>query len=210
MSIVSRFHYITQDVSGFSHPELAMFACCGGAEWVQLRIKNKSFKEWLSIAKETQSVCKKYGAKLIINDHVGIAKEIEADGVHLGNEDMAPEEARKILGNNSIIGGSANTIEDIKRHAENGCDYVGIGPYRHTLTKEKLNPVLGLEGIKKIMEQRIHKNISIPVIAIGGIRLENVKSLMKTGVRGIAVSSAINLSDSKTNETKKFIMLCTG
>ena len=102
--MISKFHYITQNIKTFSHPELAEFACKGGADWIQLRVKNKSFEEWLKIAVETKSVCKKHTAKLIINDHVLIAKEIDADGVHLGKEDMNPEDARKILGNSSWQG----------------------------------------------------------------------------------------------------------
>src|ERR1035438_4698604 len=94
---ISRLHYITQDIAGFTHPQLVELACIGGANWVQLRVKNKQYDEWLKIALETKSICKKYGARLIINDNIQIAKEISADGVHLGKEDMSPNEARKIL-----------------------------------------------------------------------------------------------------------------
>src|SRR3972149_45836 len=166
MKNISRLHYITQDIPEFSHTELAEFACRGGADWVQLRVKNKSYDEWLKIAEEVKSVCKKFGAKLIINDNVLIAKKIGADGVHLGKDDMNPKEARKILGNNFIIGGSSNTMDDVKWLMNNCVDYIGIGPYHFTSTKEKLNPVLGLEGIKTIAD-KFGANISI--IAIGGI-----------------------------------------
>ncbi|MBI4929366.1 MAG: thiamine phosphate synthase [Bacteroidetes bacterium] len=200
--MISRLHYITQDLPDFSHSQLAEFACKGGADWIQLRVKNKTYDEWLKIAEEVKLVCKKFGATLIINDNVIIAKEISTDGVHLGKEDMNPKEARKILGNNFIIGGSTNTMEDVKWQMANGCDYIGLGPFRHTTTKEKLNPILGLDGIKTIAEKFGDK---IPMIAIGGIKLEDVESLMQSGIHGVAVSSAINLSENKTDATNKLI-----
>ena len=202
--MISRLHYITQDLPDFSHSQLAEFACKGGADWIQLRVKNKSHGEWLKIAQETKLVCKKYGAKLIINDNVQIAKEIGADGVHLGKDDMNPKEARKILGNNFIIGGSSNTMEDVKWLMDNGVDYIGIGPYRFTSTKEKLNPVLGLEGIHALQTSKVLKTFDVsapPLIAIGGIKLEDVDSLMQTGIHGVAVSSAINLAADKIKTT---------
>ena len=219
--MISRLHYITQDLPEFSHPQLAEFACKGGADWVQLRVKHplsgelrsqptvvpKGEREihaaWLKIAEETKMVCKKYGAKLIINDNVQIAKEIQADGVHLGKEDMSPREARKILGNNFIIGGSANTMEDARGKMAEGCDYIGIGPFRFTSTRERLNPILGLNGIANIITHL--PNYPIPIIAIGGIKLEDIESLMKTGIHGVAVSSAINLSENKIESTKRFL-----
>lgn len=204
MKVISRFHYITQDIAGCSHARLAESACLGGVDWVQLRVKThegNSYSDWIQTAMETKSVCKKFGAKLIINDHVHLAKEIEADGVHLGKEDMDPAEARKILGNNYIIGGTANTIEDIKRLMENGVDYIGLGPYRFTNTKKNLNPILGLSGIREIMAKLPG---APPVIAIGGINLADVQLLMETGIHGIAVSSAISCSEDKTAMTKKF------
>ncbi len=202
MQFVSRFHYITQDLENFSHSQLAEFACKGGADWVQLRVKNKLYDEWKKIAVETKKVCQKYSAKLIVNDNVLIAKEISADGVHLGKEDIGIREARKILGDNFIIGGTANTMEDVRLLMRNGVDYIGIGPYCFTKTKKNLNPVLGLEGIRKIAEQFGNK---IPIIAIGGIKLEDVESLMQTGIHGVAVSSAINFAEDKVEMTKKFL-----
>jgi len=200
--MISRLHYITQDLPDFSHPQLAEFACRGGADWIQLRVKNKSYDEWLMIAQETKIVCLKYGAKLIINDNVQIAKEIHADGIHLGKQDMNPKEARKTLGNNFVIGGSTNNMADVRRVMDDGCDYIGIGPFRFTSTKEKLNPVLGLQGIKMIAEKFGNQ---IPMIAIGGIKPEDVESLMQTGIQGVAVSSAINLAENKIEATSKFM-----
>jgi thiamine-phosphate pyrophosphorylase len=206
--MISRLHYITQDLPDFSHPQLAELACKGGADWVQLRVKGKSYDEWLKIAQETKLVCLKYGAKLIINDHVRIANEVGAYGVHLGKEDMSPKEARKILGKKFIIGGSTNTMEDVRRQMADGVDYIGIGPYRPTATKEKLNPILGLSGIENILRTMSSsprgQGEGIPFIAIGGIQLEDIEPLMKTGIHGVAVSSAINLAEDKIEATKKF------
>lgn len=202
MKYISRFHYLTQDISRYSHPELTAFACMGGASWIQLRIKNKIYEDWLMIAKETLAICKKYGAKLIINDNVQIAKEINADGIHLGKNDMNPMEARRLLGNNFIIGGTANTIEEVQGKIEEGCDYVGVGPYRFTSTKEKLSPVLGLEGIGKIVNRFSKK---IPIIAIGGVNKNDIKPLLNAGVYGIAVSSAINNEVDKAGKTHELI-----
>jgi len=134
------------------------------------------------------------------------ARKISADGVHLGKDDMDPKEARKILGNNFIIGGSSNTIDDVKRLIAEGVDYIGIGPYKFTSTKEKLNPVLRLEGIRantKAVKTFVFS--APPLIAIGGIKLEDVEPLMETGIHGIAVSSAINLAADKSEMTGKFV-----
>jgi len=207
--MISRLHYITQDLPHFSHVELAELACKGGADWIQLRVKNKSFDEWLKIAQETKLVCLKYRAKLIINDNVQIAKKISADGVHLGKDDMNPKEARKILGDNFIIGGSTNTMEDVRRMIDDGVDYIGIGPFRFTSTKEKLNPVLGLE-ITKVLKTFVISISTPPLIAIGGIKLEDVEPLMQTGIYGVAVSSGINLAEDKIEMTSKFVSSLRG
>jgi thiamine-phosphate pyrophosphorylase len=205
--MISRLHYITQDLPGISHAQLAEEACKGGAGWVQLRVKNKPEKEFLVIAEEVKNVCKKYSATLIINDNVRIAKEILAGGVHLGKEDMDPAEARKILGNNFIIGGSTNTAEDVTRMINAGVDYIGLGPCRFTATRENLNPVLGIGGIKKIIvEMRLIASLpAVPVIAIGGITPGDIPALMQAGVHGVAVSSAINRAPGKQQAVKKFI-----
>jgi len=192
--MISKLHYITQDVEGVTHVELARQACKGGVKWVQLRVKNKDFEQWLEIARATQIVCKKYGAKLIVNDNVEIAKRIGADGVHLGKSDMAPSQARRLLGVNVIIGGSTNSIEDVRRMVTEGADYIGVGPFRFTSTKENLNPVLGSEELKNIVKSTLIEKSQLPMIAIGGIKLEDVQALLNIGVHGVAVSSAINLA----------------
>lgn len=192
---ISQLHYITQDLPNVSHAELVKQACGAGVKWVQLRIKNKPYDEWLQIADEAKRICVQHNAKLIINDNVSIAKTVEADGVHLGKSDMHPLEARKKLGSASIIGGTANTFEDIKLLAGAQVDYIGLGPYRFTKTKENLSPIIGLEGYNKIMQQCVQEQINTPIIAIGGITIEDVTPIMQTNVYGIAVSSSINKAE---------------
>jgi len=198
---ISKLQYIT------SNPIHAEKACKGGADWIQLRVKNKSFEEWKVLALETKRICKLYKAKLIINDNVLLAKEINAAGVHLGKEDMSLTEARKILGEKFIIGGTANTIEDIMRLHRMNVDYIGLGPFRFTSTKEKLSPVIGINGYIYMFPELKRRDMNIPVIAVGGIRTGDVKSLIKAGVYGVALSSAITNTNDITKSTQEFIKL---
>lgn len=207
MKKISRLQYITQEVSGKTHWQLAEEACQGGVQWTQLRIKNKSNDEWLDTALKISSVCKKYGGMLIINDNVDVAKESKADGIHLGKTDMDPSMARKVLGDDVIIGGTANTFDDIKKLAHTPVDYIGLGPFRFTTTKEKLSPVLGLEGYQRIMEQCVSAKIKIPVIAIGGILKDDIMSLLQTGVYGVAVASAIGMAGDIHTAASEFVKL---
>lgn len=202
--VISQLHYITQDMPNISHTELVKNACTAGVEWVQLRIKNKPHNEWLHIAEQAKNICTQYNVKLIINDNVSIAKAVEADGVHLGKSDMSPLEAHTILGNEFIIGGTANTFEDIHTLVAAQVDYVGLGPYRYTTTKENLSPIIGLEGYKKIILQCVQAQINIPVIAIGGITQEDVTAIMQTNIHGIAVSSAINKAENMQEAVSGF------
>ncbi len=199
---ISKFHYLTQDLPNISHKELATIACKNGIRWIQLRVKDKSFSEYLAIAKEVKDICDSYSTTLIINDNVEICKAMNADGVHLGKNDLSIIEARKILDNTKIIGGTANTIEDIIQLQDDGADYIGLGPYKFTSTKKNLSAILGINGYSLILKNLV---TSIPIIAIGGIQLKDVESLMNTGIHGIAVSSAINLSIEKENTISSFI-----
>lgn len=204
-TIVNPFQYLTQDLPNISHQELAKIACENGIRWIQLRVKNKAFDEYLQIATEVKTICDSYSTTLIINDNVEICKTINADGIHLGKNDLSIIEARKILGNNKIIGATANTLEDILIHQKNGADYIGLGPYKFTETKKNLNTILGLDGYTKIFKYS-NSQITIPLIAIGGIQLEDVKLLINTGVYGVAVSSVINLSNEKEKIISDFLM----
>ncbi|OUL62281.1 thiamine phosphate synthase [Flavobacterium sp. AJR] len=168
-----------------------------GCDWVQMRFKNQTTKNSFALAEAVKFLCEEYLANFIINDNVYLAQQIAADGVHLGLSDTKIEEARTILGNTKIIGGTANTFEDITKHIKNGCDYIGLGPFQFTETKEKLSPILGIEGYHEIIQKIKSNNLEIPIYAIGGITLENVDQLIETGIHGIAVSGIITKSPEK-------------
>jgi len=165
-----------------------------GCSWIQLRFKTKNEMNLFNLAESAKILCDDYSAKYIINDTVYLSKKMDADGVHLGLTDMNILEARAILGETKIIGGTANTFEDALQRTSENCDYIGLGPFQFTTTKQKLSPILGLEGYRSIISQMKAKNIQIPVYAIGGITFENVESLMETGIYGIAVSGLITQS----------------
>ena len=205
--MIARLHYITQDIPGYTHAQLVALACQGGVSWVQLRLKNTPDEAWRQAALETLAVCREYDAKLIINDHVQLAQEIGADGVHLGLQDMPTDEARKQLGPNFIIGGTANTFADIQKHVAAGVDYIGLGPFRFTPTKENLSPVLGLAGYQHLLQQCREAGITQPIIAIGGIGMADIEPLLQTKVYGIALSSAINKSENKIAAAASFVKI---
>lgn len=166
-----------------------------GCDWIQMRFKKNYSDDAFTLAEAVKFLCEEYLAIFVINDNVHLAQQLNADGVHLGLSDMKIEEARLILGNTKIIGGTANTFEDVLQRAAENCDYIGLGPFQFTATKHNLAPILGLEGYRSIIEKMKTKSIEIPIYAIGGIVLENVESLMGTGIHGIAVSSLITQSE---------------
>lgn len=177
----------------------------GGCNWIQLRMKDATDDEIRPVALKAQAMCKEYGATFIIDDHVELVKEIKADGVHLGKKDMPIREARTILGEGFIIGGTANTFEDVKMHYESGANYIGCGPFRFTTTKKGLSPILGLEGYAAIVKNMKSEGIDIPIVAIGGITVEDIPEIMKTGVTGIALSGTILNSSNPVEETRTLI-----
>lgn len=179
----------------------------GGCRWIQLRVKNASVDEIRPMALEAQKMCREAGATFIIDDHVELVKEIKADGVHLGKNDMPVAEARKILGPDFIIGGTANTFADVKMHFEAGANYIGCGPFRFTTTKEKLSPVLGLEGYREVVRQMKENDIELPIVAIGGITADDIPAIMQTGVTGIALSGTVLRAADPAREMKILIDL---
>lgn len=176
-------------------------ALAGECKWIQLRMKGATDEEVRPIALKVKEWCKEQNATFLIDDRVQLVKELQVDGVHLGKNDMPIAEARKILGEDFIIGGTANTFEDVKAHYEAGADYIGCGPFRFTTTKEKLSPILGLEGYKEIIQKMKAEGINIPVVAIGGITREDIPEIMKTGVNGIALSGCILNAKDPASET---------
>jgi len=166
-----------------------------GCDWIQMRFKKNYSDDTFTLAEAVKMLCREYSATFIINDNVYLAKQLDADGVHLGLHDSSVDEARLILGKTKIIGGTANTFEDVLQRTAENCDYIGLGPFQFTTTKQNLSPILGLEGYRTIIRQMKAKNIHIPIYGIGGITLENVESLMKTGIHGITVSGLITQTE---------------
>ncbi|HVA99299.1 MAG TPA: thiamine phosphate synthase [Bacteroidia bacterium] len=193
----SKIQYISQGTTVSEQLTNIEKVLDAGCDWIQLRFKNATENELINSAESVKKLCEKYKATFIVNDHVELAKKINADGVHLGLQDTSIKNARAILGSKKIIGGTANTLNDVLKRVEEKCDYIGLGPFAFTITKEKLSPVLGIEGYQKIMNELQKINISIPIYAIGGIELEDVESIVNTGVYGIAVSGLITHHNNK-------------
>lgn len=183
--------YISHFTQQISYAEGIRMALEGGCRWIQLRMKDAPAEEIIACAEEILPLCRHHGAKFLLDDHVELVRQLGADGVHLGKNDMPVDEARKILGPDIIIGGTANTIEDIIRLHKQGADYIGCGPFRFTTTKKNLSPILGLDGYKSIVLKMKELGIDLPIVAIGGITVEDIPAVMETGVSGIALSGAI-------------------
>ena len=162
-----------------------------GCDWVQLRFKNGNLHDDFVLAEAVKILCEEYLATFIINDKVYLTQEVNADGVHLGLTDMKIKDARKILGDGKIIGGTANTLEDVLQRMEEKCNYIGLGPLRFTTTKEALSPILGLEGYQSILNKIPDQFNNIPIYAIGGIQIEDIDKLLNIGLHGVAVSGII-------------------
>ena len=182
----------------------AQFLDAGG-RWIQLRMKDASAEVIVCRGKEMLALCRKRRAVLVVNDAPQLAAAIGADGVHLGQADMPPIEARRIIGDGAVIGSTANTFEQIAARNDGETDYVGLGPFRFTTTKKNLSPVLGTEGYRTILGRMRTENIPLPVVAIGGIELPDIPQIMRTGVDGIALSGAIARADSPATTTANFL-----
>lgn len=193
--MIDRLHYISQAEGAESDKDAHLAAIkkvlIAGGKWVQLRIKGKSQEQILPIAIAAAELCDHYGAKLIVNDHPIVALKSGAKGVHLGLDDMPVAAARALLGPDFIIGGTANTLAHIQQRSIEGADYIGLGPYKFTTTKDNLSPIIGLRGYRDLIEQAKEAGIMLPLIAIGGIEVADVPLLMKTGIHGVAISGAL-------------------
>jgi len=198
------FQFITHQTNKYDYFQSAQLALEGGCKWIQLRMKEASAEEVESMALRIKPLCRKYKATFIIDDHVEICKKTEADGVHLGKNDMPPAEARKMLGNQFIIGGTCNTYEDIltiKDHV----DYIGCGPFRFTITKKNLAPVLGLDGYRDIIWNCRSNGINVLIVAIGGIMVNDIPGIFNAGANGIALSGTILNAENPVEETKQVV-----
>ena len=197
--------FISHYSERYSYLDSIQLALEGGCRWIQLRMKDALDEEVRPIAIEAQKLCRHYNATFIIDDRVALVRELGADGVHLGKNDMPIREARRLLGSGFIIGGTANTFEEAKAHYEASADYIGCGPFRFTTTKQKLAPVLGLDGYRQIIRKLRAANITIPVVAIGGITKDDIPAILQTGITGIALSGTVLRADDPIAEMKHII-----
>lgn len=202
---MEKLQFITHYTERYTYLDSVRLALAGGCRWIQLRMKDADDATLKATALEVQQLCRASGATFIIDDHVALAHEIQADGVHLGKQDMPIAEARNLLGKDYLIGGTANTFEDVCKHVQAGADYIGYGPYRFTTTKDKLSPLLGLEGYKHLIERMNKAGIQIPIIAIGGITPADIPALLDAGVHGIALSGAVLRADNPITEIKQIL-----
>lgn len=198
---MNKLYYISQGESLDEHLKNIENVCKSNVELIQLRLKNVSLQEYISVGKQAKTICDNYNATLIINDNIEVAKVIDADGVHLGKEDDSIIKAKLELPN-KLIGGTANTLEDCLALIKSGVNYIGLGPFKFTETKKKLSPILGLEGNKTIVSELKKQGIDIPIYAIGGITTDDFEQLFETGVYGMAVSGLLT---DKNEETIKDI-----
>lgn len=195
--------FITHPSPRFSITEEVRLVLEGGCKWIQLRMKDASYDEMRATALEIIPLCKENDAIMVIDDNVRLTDELRVHGVHLGKNDMPPRQAREELGLHAIIGVTANTAEDILAMRGIDVDYVGLGPFRFTTTKSALSPVIGLDGYRDIMSAIRNAGSELPVVAIGGITLDDIVPLMETGINGVAMSGAIiNAPDPKEYTAK--------
>lgn len=206
-NIMIPIQFITHYTERYSYLDSARIALEGGCRWIQLRMKNCPLSEVEAVGRQVKALCKEHDAIFIIDDYVELAQKLEADGVHLGKNDMPVAEARQVLGEGFLIGGTANTFEDIVRHYQGGADYIGCGPFRFTTTKQNLSPVLGLQGYASLMQQMKEADIHLPVVAIGGITRQDIPDILRTGVHGIALSGAVLHADNPVKEMQDILNL---
>ncbi|MFT4850152.1 MAG: thiamine-phosphate pyrophosphorylase [Sediminicola sp.] len=185
--MIPKLHYISQGKTRQEHLDNIQQACTSGVELVKLRLKDVSEKKFLKLAAAAREITSHFQTRLIINDNYKIAKEVKADGVHLGVPELC-NDARKHLYTWQIMGGTANTLQDCETLLDNQVNYISLGPFRATTTKDNTPPVLGINGYTAITD--ILKT-GTPIIGFGGITTEDVTAILNTGISGIAVSEAI-------------------
>jgi thiamine-phosphate pyrophosphorylase len=189
----------------YSHLEIAEIAIEGGADMVQFRDKILPTSKLIEIAAKIRELCSKSGVTFIVNDRADVAMISDADGVHLGAEDIPIKEARKLLGGNKIIGGTAHNIREAVTAEQNSADYIGFGHVFPTSSKFKDVPPVGVEGLKKVLS-----HIKIPILAIGGIGLNNIMQVVHTGVHGVAVIGSVVKSGDPVSSIKSLKQIIHG
>lgn len=189
---IGKFHYLTQDLPKRTHASQARMACEAGANWVQYRCFSKADDEMMKDLNEIIAICDDWGTTLIVTEHYNLLQYGDIQGVHIENEGVDLQWIRNFIGNDKTLGASASSVEQIIWQQKNGADYVGCGPFAHTDTKPNNLAHWGLQGYKNAIAQLHEIGISIPLIAAGGIGLNDVEALLHTGIHGVAVSAAVN------------------
>ncbi|WP_448701103.1 thiamine phosphate synthase [Mucilaginibacter sp. AW1-3] len=198
---ISRFHYLTHDLPHRSHIEQVDMACQAGVNWIQYRCLTKTDDELIDEINQVAAICDDWGATLILTQHYHLLDRVDAQGVHMENMNADLAEIRNIIGDDKTLGTSAITVDRLlKLQNEGMVDYCGYGPFAHTDTKLNNYPFLGFDGFRELQKYPT----TLPVIAVGGIQLQDVENLMQTGVAGIAVSGAINNSPDPAEMLKAF------
>lgn len=198
---ISKFHYLTQDLPNRTHIEQAQIACEAGANWLQYRCLTKTDVELVDEINQIAQICDDWGATLIITNHYHLLDRVDVQGVHIEDFDADFGAIRAQIGEDKTLGASATNVKRLLATQATGMvDYCGYGPFAHTDTKPNNSPLMGVEGYKQLQRMMVE----IPVIAVGGIQLPDVDALLQTGVYGIAVSAAVNLSPDPAAAVKAF------
>lgn len=201
---IEKLHFITHDIEQHSHIEQAQIACEAGAKWIQYRCLSKADDELLVDINAIANICDDWGATLIVTNHIHLKGKADIQGFHIEDMDANFIALRKQLGDEYTLGGSSNTIENLMRLANEGADYAGFGPFKITTTKPSNSPLLGVQGYATAMQTLKQQGVDLPILAVGGITLQDVDALLATGVYGIAASSAINQSEDMYQAYKDF------
>ena len=189
-------------LSGLSHAEQVIRLSNGGATLIQLREKNLTPRQFFKQAEEASNIARQRGVRIVINDRIDIALALEADGVHLGQDDFPPEAARRLLGDRAIIGVSTHNVEQARRAARLPVNYLAVGPIFTTSSKSNSELVLGLDGLRSVRDAVG----DFPLVAIGGISHENALEVLESGADAIAVISALLANSNEVTERTKRLL----
>ena len=192
---IEKLHFITHDILQSSHIEQAQVACEAGAKWIQYRCLSKADEELLADINVIAEICDDWGATLIVTNHIHLKGKADIQGFHVEDMDADFVALRNQIGEEFTLGGSANTIENLIRLANEGADYAGFGPFKTTTTKPNNSPLLRINGYTNVMEKLKSENVDLPILAVGGVTLLDIPELLATGIYGIAASSAINQAE---------------
>lgn len=204
--MLPRLQFLTLDAAPRAHREQARAALAGGVRWIQLRAKKLPAEAWVAEALAIAELCRDHGAVFVVNDSPEVALRAEADGVHLGGDDAAPAAARALLGESAIVGVTLNEPAHVARFAGVRVDYAGVGPFRHTLSKQKLAAVHSPGSLAGL----IAAAAPLPCFAIGGVTAADWPDLRGLGAHGIAVSGAIALADDPVSAAKTLVAAVAG